>query len=62
MFLIGTAVVVMICGPYIYYTWIVYKHIQDYAATQAGPNFGMQPSPSDFWITMMSAIVVFTSK
>ena len=52
----------MICGPYIYYTCTVYKHIQDYASTQAGPNFDMQPSPNDFWITLVSAIIVYSTK
>ena len=62
LFLIGTFIVTMICGPYIYYTYIVYMHIQDHAMTQAGPNFDMQPSPLDFWITLVSAIAVFTTK
>ena len=62
VFLIATAAVTLICGPYIYYTGIVYQHIQEYKGVQAGPDFDKGPSPYDFWITFVSAIIVFTSK
>lgn len=31
MFLIATGALVLICGPYIYYTAIVYQHIWEHA-------------------------------
>lgn len=46
-----------------YYTGVVYQHIHSKAAlTQAGPEFSKMPQMKDFWIPIVSGIILFWVK
>ena len=52
----------MFCGPYIYYTILVYNYIHEHADTQAGPEFTNRPQLIDLWIAATSAVCIYFIK
>ena len=55
--------ILLVIGPYLYYTRLVYLHIHSSAAvTQAGPEFGAKPYVYDFWIPVASGFLMYHSK
>ena len=61
-FLAASCAVFAVIGPYMYYTAVVYQHIYDHVGTQAGPEFSNKPKVTDFWISIVSGLVLYWLK
>ena len=62
LFFIVSGELVCVLVPYVLLTGMVYKHIYDYEAEQAGPDFTRKPYVGDFWISIVSAFVIYFIK
>ena len=60
-FMIACAVVLVICGPYVYYSVKIYRYMEANSETMAGPDF-VFPKWHDLWITLVSALCIYVSK
>ncbi len=61
LFLGFFGILLSILGPYIYYSGIIYMHIHQYSASEAGSEFTKRPELSDLWISVLSALVIYFS-
>ena len=57
---IALCIALSVCVPYVFYVARVYNYIHENAAKEAGPDFKYAHSISDFWITLVSAFIIFT--
>ena len=58
LFLLGAGLLLLIIGPYVYYTSVVYSYIHEYALSKAGKDFTQMPQITDLWITLASAVII----
>ena len=60
-FMVAVAVLLCLCGPYMYYAILTYNYIRENSSKLAGPDF-IPPDLRDGWITAISALSIYLSK
>ena len=61
LFLIASGFLLLIIGPYLYLTNVVYAYIHQHAPSEAGKDFTRMPQLADLWITFTSAVIIYTT-